>query len=142
MLFWSRGGLSGERYSVIEMRAIIADAAGLLLVAVRSFLGTLLIMVLLGVALAAASYWLLSGPHWVYGLIAALIALLECTVVGVLLAGKRAIVMAMVHGLGKYQLGSTAVRLVFDRLLDCSAEREQGERGGWVTRSVERLPLA
>jgi len=112
-----------------------------LLLTVRSFLLTLFLMLLLGAALAAASYWILSGPHWVYGLIAALVALAECVIVGVMLAAKRAIGVTLVHGLRKYQLGSKAVRLIFGRLLGVSAEETHGERGGWATRTAERLPL-
>ena len=114
----------------------------MLLVGVRSFLLTLLFMLLLGIILAAASYWILSSPHWVYGVVAALVALIECVVVGVVLAGKRAIAVTLVHGLRKYQIGSAAVRLVFGRLLGVTAEEEHGERGGWLTRTAERLPLS
>jgi len=49
---------------MITMRGIVRDVAGLLLVAGRSFLLALLFMLLLGGVLAAASYWILSGPHW------------------------------------------------------------------------------
>jgi hypothetical protein len=125
-----------------DVREILGDVAGLLLVAVRSFLLTLLFMLLLGVVLAAASYWILSGPHRGYGAIAALVALIECLVVGIILAAKRAVAVTLVHGLHKYQIASAAVRLIFDRLLGVSAERTHGERGGWTTRTVERLPLA
>jgi hypothetical protein len=60
---------------MVDVRGIVGDVAGLLLVAARSFLLTLLLMLLLGGILAVASYWILSGPHWVYGVVAALVAL-------------------------------------------------------------------
>jgi hypothetical protein len=127
---------------MLELRGIVGGVAGLMLVAVRSFLLTLLLMLLLGTVLAAASYWLLSGQHWVYGLILALIALVECAIVGVILAAKRAVAATLVHGLRKSHIGSAAVRLIFDRLLGVAEEGTPGERGGWATKTAERLPLA
>jgi hypothetical protein len=127
---------------MVDMRGIVGDVAGLMLVAVRSFLLTLLLLLFLGVALAAASYYIFSGSHWVYGLIAALVALIECVVVGIMLGAKRAVIVAVLHGLRKYHLGGAAVRLIFGRLLGVSAEGTHGERGGWATRTAERLPLA
>jgi hypothetical protein len=120
---------------------MVGSVAGLLAVAVRSFLGTLLLFFLLGIAMAAVSYYLLSGLHWSYGLIAAIIALLECVIVGIFLSGKRAVTVTVVHGLRKHRFGSTVVHLVFGRLLGISAE-PAGERGGMLVRAVERLPLA
>lgn len=127
---------------MIETRQIVGSIAGLLMIAVRSFLLTFFLMLFLGVALAILSYWLLSTPHPIYGVLAGLIALAECVVVGVILGGKRAIARTLVHALQTYQVGSTAVRLVFGRLLGVAAEEVHGERGGWLTRTTERLPLA
>lgn len=124
------------------MRGIVGEVAGLLGVALRSWLCTLLLMLLLGVVLAGASYYLLAGLHWAYAGIAAAVALIECVVVGVVLATKRAIAAALLDGLRRLQLGRATLRLVFGRLLGVSAEQEHGERGGWVVRTVERLPLA
>jgi hypothetical protein len=124
------------------VRGIAGDVAGLLLIAVRSFLLTLLFMLLLGVVLAASSYWILSGPHWVYGAVAALVALIECIAVGIVLAAKRATAVTLVHSLCKYKIGSAAVRLIFGRLLGVTADEAHGERGGWLTRTAERLPLS
>jgi hypothetical protein len=120
----------------------MGNVAGLLLVAVRSFLLTLLFMLLLGAVLAIASYWILSGPHWVYGVVAALAALGECVILGVVLAAKRAIAVTSIYGLRKYQIGRAAVHLIFGRLLGVTAEEVHGERGGWLARTAERLPLS
>lgn len=125
-----------------DMRAILGDIAALLRVGVRSFVLTSLLMLLLGAVLAALSYWIFSGHHWVYGLIFALVALIECIVVGFVLAAKRAIAVTLNHGLRRYQLGGAAIRLIFDRLLGVTAEEAHGERGGWMTKTAERLPLA
>lgn len=122
---------------MVDVRGILGNAAELLLVAVRSFLLTLLLLLFLGVALAAASYWILSGSNWVYAVVAALVALIECIVVGIILAAKRAIAVTLVHGLRKHRIGSAAVRMVFDRLLGVKTEELHGERGGWMTRTAE-----
>ena len=127
---------------MVDLRGAVGNIAGLLTVAVRSFLLTLLFLLLLGVVLAVASYWILSGRYWVYGLVAALVALVECVIVGVVLAAKRAVAVTLVHGLHKYEIGRGAVRLLFGRLLGVTAEEVHGQRGGWVTRTAERLPLA
>lgn len=125
-----------------DLRQIGGSIAGLLLVAVRSFLFTLLFLLLLGVVLAVVSYQILAELHWVYGLIAAIVALAECVVVGVLLGVKRAIAVALMDGLHKYRIGSAVLQLLFARLLGVSAEEAHGERGGWLMRTAERLPLA
>jgi hypothetical protein len=127
---------------MVDVRGILGDVAGLLLVALRSFALTLLFLVLLGLALAAVSYYVLSGHSQLYGVLSALVAFIECVVVGVLLGGKRSIAVTLIHVLRKYQIGSNAVRLIFDRLLGVSAEQTHGERGGWAVQTVERLPLA
>jgi hypothetical protein len=110
-------------------------AAGLTLVAVRSFLGTLLIVFLAGVVLAGVSvYWLRGYP--LYAVIAAVVALVEAIALGALVGGKRALVMTLVHAVRSFQLGRSAVRLIFDRLLGGS------ERGKILAAAAERLPLA
>src|SRR5262249_60003993 len=124
---------------MVELREIVGSVADLLLTAVRSFLLTLLLMLLLGAVLAPVSYWMLSGRHWVYGLIAALVALAECAIVGVILAAKHAVAGTLVHGLRKSHIGSAAVRLVFDRLLGGSKEETHGETGGGAEKTAGRF---
>jgi uncharacterized membrane protein len=70
------------------------------------------------------------------------VALVEAVVVGTLLGGKRALVMALVHGLRTYRLGGAVVGLLFRRLLGVEAEAPAGERGAWLARAAERVPLA
>lgn len=125
-----------------DLRRIGESIARLLLIAVRSFLFTLLFMLLLGVVLAVVSYQILAESNPVYGLIAAIVALAECVLVGVPLGVKRAIAGALVAGLQKYRIGSTLVQLLFGRLLGVSVEEAHGERGGWLARTAEHLPLA
>src|SRR4051812_11411236 len=110
-------------------------AAGLALVAVRSFLGTLLIVFLAGVVLACISaYWLRGQP--LYATIAVLAALVESITVGAVLGAKRALVMTLVHALRSFHLGRSTVRLIFERLLGGA------DRGTILASAVERLPLA
>jgi hypothetical protein len=110
--------------------------------ALRSFVGTLLVMGLLGLVLAAGSYGLLARAHHAYGLLAAAVALVECAAVGTILAGKRALVMALIHALRTQRPGASLVRLVLGRLLGPSPGQPAGERGAVMIRTLERLPLA
>lgn len=115
---------------------LLKAAAGLALVAVRSFLGTLLAVGFAGVVLAAASAYLLRG--WpVYAWVAAGVALAESLVAGSLLGGRRAVVMALVHGVRTHRVGRSAVRFLFERLLGVTTAG-----GGGLARAADRLPLA
>jgi hypothetical protein len=111
-------------------------------VAVRSFCGTMLLMLCVGVVLAAGAYYLLARHQPWYGVIGGLVAMLEATLVGLVWAGKRAVVVALVHGLKECRIGQAAVRLIFERLLGVEAQRHLGERGIMVTKALERVPLA
>jgi hypothetical protein len=115
--------------------------AGLAGVAVRSFLGALLAFTLLGAGLGVLCYHLLARVHPAYGLVAGAVALLESVAVGAILAGKRALVVSLIHGLRTRRLGRSAVGLVFGRLLDVSPGQTPGG-GGAVARTAARLPLA
>src|SRR5262245_28475632 len=123
--------------SMADLGQLWKDLAGLAKAAVRSFLRTVLAMTALGVALAAASHYLLAPRHPVYGFIVAAVALIECGVVGVALAGKRALASAAVHGLRVRRLGESCVALVFGRMLDAARGPAPS-----VARAAERLPLA
>jgi hypothetical protein len=112
--------------------------ATLALVALRAFANTLLLLALAGVVLAGVSYYALSDYHWFYAVIAAVVAVLESLSVGVVLAMKRAVVLAVVHGLGTLKLGRTLVNLVFDKMREVSAQ----SAGGAIARGLERVPLA
>ncbi len=123
--------------------AAFGKAVGrLLLVALRSFLVTVVAFTALGLVLAAVSWYWMSRTHAVYGLVAGVVALLEAVALGIILGGKRALVMALVEGLRTYRLGGTVVGLLFRRVLGASAEAPAGERGAWLARAAERVPLA
>jgi hypothetical protein len=126
---------------MVDLASLWRGAAGLTAVALRSFLGTLLVTSVAGAFLAAASAFLLRH-HPLYASIAAAVAVAESITAGILLGGKRAVVMALVHGLHSLQLGQAAVRLVFGRLLGVADGQEAGSRGGALALAAERLPLA
>jgi hypothetical protein len=126
---------------MVDLASLWRGAAGLTVVALRSFLGTFLVVSVAGAFLAAASAYLLR-QHPLYASIAAVLAVAEAVIAGILLGGKRAMVMALVHGLRSLQLGQTAVRLVFTRLLGVAESQESGSRNGALVLAAERLPLA
>jgi hypothetical protein len=126
---------------MVDLASLWRGAAGLTAVALRSFLGTLLVTSVAGAFLAAASAFLLRH-HPLYASIAAAVAVAEAIAAGILLGGKRGVVMALVHGLRSLQLGQTAVRLVFTRLLGVTESQESGSRDGALVLVAERLPLA
>ncbi len=127
---------------MVDFAAFRKAVGRLSLVAGRSFLVTVLAFTALGLVLAVLCWYWMSGTHPVYGYIGAVVALVEAVVVGTLLGGKRALIMALVHGLRTYRLGGAVVGLLFRRLLGVSAEAPSGERGAWPARAAERVPLA
>jgi hypothetical protein len=137
-IYWALHGPAWAGGLVVEFATVGKVVGRLLLVAFRSFLVTLVAFTALGLVLAAlAGYWM-SRTNAVYGVIAAVVAVLEGVAVGIILGGKRALVMALVEGLRTYRLGGAVVGLLFRRLLGVSA----GERGAWLARAAERVPLA
>jgi hypothetical protein len=118
-----------------DMGSLWKGAAGLVFVALRAFLGTLLIVLLIGVLLSGVAAYLLRDSL-LLAVIAVLLALIESLIAAIFLGGKRALVMALVHGVRSLHLGRSAVRLVFERLLKVSS------REGLLARTAERLPLA
>lgn len=124
-----------------SLRTIGSHVAGLAWVAVKSFVGTVLVLTLAGFVLAAIAYYFLADSFW-WGIVVAVIAVFEGIATGIFFGTKRAIIMTLAHGLAKLRLGRAAVQLVFNKLLNVSEEEEVGERGGQLAQIVERLPLA
>jgi hypothetical protein len=110
-------------------------------VAGRSFVGTLVALTAAGAALALVSFYFLRDRPG-YAAIVAVLALAEGVATGVVLGVKRAIVLALAHGLAELRLGRSLVRLVFERMPGVAPGEEAGERGGRIARGLERLPLA
>jgi hypothetical protein len=126
----------------VDIRWIGSHLASLAWVALRSFMGTLLVFMFAGLVLAGLSYYFLRDHHWIYGAIGVALALIESVGTGIIFGAKRAGAMAMAHALGSLRLGRSLVRLVFERMLGVAEADEFGERGGRIARSLERLPLA
>jgi len=126
---------------MVDFRTIGIHIASLAWVAVRSFVGTLLVLMLLGAVLAGFAGYALRA-NTILVIVVVILVLVESIAAGVLLGGKRAMIMALSHGLKTLGLGRVVVNLVFDRLLRVSAEGADGGRGGAVVRGVEKLPLA
>jgi len=125
----------------VDVRSVATHSASLAWVALRSFMGTLVVLTLAGIVLAGLSYYFLREHHWIYGVIAVAVALIESVTTGFILGAKRAVVIAVAHGLGSLRLGRSLVRLVFARMLGVVGAEEMGGRGGRITRGLERLPL-
>lgn len=126
----------------LDLRSIGGHLASLAWVAVRSFVGTLFVLTLLGAVLAGLSYYFLREYPWFYGWIGAVLALIESVVIGFVLGTKRAVAMVVAQGLGSLRLGRSLVRLVFERMLGVAEGEDFGERGGRIARGLERLPVA
>jgi hypothetical protein len=128
--------------TVADWKSLIHGMTELGVVAIRSFCGTMLLMLCVGAALAAGAYYLLAQHQPWYGVVGGLVAMLEAAVVGLVWAGKRAALMALVQGVKKYRIGKASVRLIFERVLGVEGQRRFGERDGVVTSALERVPLA
>src|SRR5262245_26548373 len=116
--------------------------AGLVGAAVRSFVGTVLVVMLAGVALASLSFLTLADDSAAYGLLAAALAILEAGIAAFFLATKRSLFKALARGVRTFGLGRHAVRLVFSRMLGVASHERVGERGVIVAQVLEQLPLA
>jgi hypothetical protein len=127
---------------MVDLAALWRGLTSLAGVALRSFALTVVCMILFGFVLAGVSYYLASQTSTLRGVLAALIAIPVSTVAGFIVAGQRAVAVALIRGLRQHRFGETLVRAVFERLLGVSGQHAMGERGGFVAQSVERLPLA
>jgi hypothetical protein len=134
-------------YSEVEMakvdvREIGGQLASLTWVALRSFVGTMLILMLGGVILAGLSYYFVSKYDWAYGVMAAVLALVESVTIAIVLGAKRAVVLTLAEGLSALRLGRSLVGLIFERMLGVAAGNELDQSGGKIAQGLERLPLA
>jgi hypothetical protein len=126
----------------VDYRNIAGHLASLAWVAVRAFVGTIIVLTLAGVVLAGLSSYFLREHEWWYGVGAAVLAIVEAETIGVLFGAKRAMVMTIARGLGILRLGAMIVGVVFERMLGIAAQEEVGERGGRIVQNLERLPFA
>lgn len=108
--------------------------------AVKALLRTVFGMVLLGALVTSVTVAMAADGSWLRAVIAAALSLIALAIVTGILAVKNAIMRGLLHGLQKLQLGMRVLTLLFDQL-GVTEKSEQGERGGAVGRTVERLPL-
>jgi len=111
-------------------------------VGLRSFAGTFVVVVALGAVLAGLSCYFLSEHAWPYGVLSFVVVLFESAAAGFALGGKRSILMALMHGLGSLQLGSSLVRLVFERMLRIVEGKEVGGGNTRIAHEIGRLPFS
>ena len=134
---------------MVSLSSIWLNAAGMGKAGLRSFLRTVVLLSCEGVILGIVTYcWLMEGapfaanPRAVVATVLALLVLGDCILVGIVLAAKRAVAMALVHLLRTQRPGQAMASLLFQRLLGVTGEQSLGQRGGTVAQAVERVPLA
>jgi len=138
-----RAAFASEDKSVKgDILSVGVHLANLAWVALRSLIGTILVLTSAGIVLAVLSYFCLYESDWRYASFAAALVIMESMIAGFVLGMKRAMIMSVAHGLGTLRLGRSVVQLVFTRMLGAERGGEIGERGGQISRSLERLPLA
>lgn len=125
----------------VDLRSVVGPLGGLARVAIRSYLTTLLLFVVVGVALAAGSYHFLRDHSEAFAGAAGALALIEAVAAGVFLAGRRAVAAVVGHALGSFRLGGKLVQGVFDRMPGLDGPADGGEKSP-LARGLERLPLA
>ena len=126
----------------MNVRDIAGQVAGLTWVAVRSMGVTAAAVLCGGAVLAVLSWVALRDAPWWYGLIAAVLAVVEAVTAAVALGAYRGVVNAAVETLRRVRPGRRIVGQVFERMLGVREGEVVGERGGAVARGLERLPLA
>jgi hypothetical protein len=126
---------------MVDLRSIWGHVGALAWVAFRSFAGTLSLFVVVGLILGSISYVCLK-EYGSYAWTLAVVVMVESVVIGLFLAGKRAILLAIATGVGRAQLGGEVLRLCMNNLLNVSQDGSFGERGSRAAVAVERLPLA
>jgi len=110
--------------------------------AVMALLRTGLGMFVFSLLMAGVSYSVAASASAGRGFVAVAFTLVVCLVLGAVLAVKRAVLSALIYGLGKMELGRRTLELIFGRLLGVDETAPSGERGGVAARALERMPLA
>jgi len=83
---------------------------------IKLFLLTFLLVILGGILLAVLSVYTLGDSGGGYRFLAVVLVILEAGFLAFFLAGRRAFALTLAEGLATMKLGSSVVRLVFDRL--------------------------
>lgn len=114
--------------------SILEIGAPILRRAFAAFASSALATAVLGLGVCAVSFLFASKRSTLHGVFALAIALALFTALGLVLAVKRAILAALLHGFEKLQLGERTTRALFLRIL-------AGETGAAIQRAAERVPL-
>jgi hypothetical protein len=122
----------------VDLVSLAGKFANLALVGLRTFILTFLLIILEGVVLASLSYYGLRD-YPMMATVAALVAFLESCVIAGFVAARRALILALAHGIRSEKLGQSAVHLLFGRMLGVSATAANPKP---FAQALERLPLA
>ena len=125
--------------AVAPLIKLLAPLFGELLMA---FLRTTVGMICLGGGLAVVAFAMAARVSPLHGLLAACIAVAACTVIGVILATKRAVGASLMLAVGELRLGKTTTQWLFAQMLGVDDGAAIGARGVVVATTLERLPLA
>lgn len=117
----------------IDFRSLGNQLTNLSWLAVRTFVATVLLLLLLGIVLAGCAAYVLRDQQWYYSTLAVTVILMQALVAGCQLGSRRALARAVEQGLTSFQFGRTLLDAVFTRML--------GE-GSRLTLGLEHLPLA
>ena len=124
--------------------ALLEVLGPMLRVALGAVLRTALGMTLLVACICTASVYVAygDGTSWKRSLLAGAFGLLLGAVLTGILAVKRAVGTALLHGLARLQVARRILSVVFDKLLGVEATTGvHGERGGRVAHAAEQMPL-
>lgn len=109
--------------------------------ALRAFAASTLGITILATLVAVGCFFIANAESVLRGALAAGVALVLFAVVGGVVALKRAIAEAVIHGCEALGLGTRATKLLFTKILHVDANEALGDRGVAVAMQVERLPL-
>ncbi|RIK82876.1 MAG: hypothetical protein DCC68_05010 [Planctomycetota bacterium] len=124
----------------VDVRAIGGHATKLTWHALRGFVGALLLVTLVGLALAGITYYFLDATLWPYRLGASVLVFVEAIALGVFIGWKQTIVAAVAYGFTGLRLGGKLVGALFERI--GVGDEVQGAMTGPIADGLERVPLA
>jgi hypothetical protein len=117
------------------------SSAALVRDVLRSFILTAGQFALVGMVLGVLSFLFLKDGHWLVALIVLVGSTMEGLLFGCFVAFKRSIASATATAIERLRLGQLTVSILFDRILKIAEDQPVGERGGWVARKLETMPL-
>lgn len=126
---------------MVDLGVVGVRSASMVWVALHTFVGTMCVAMFGGVVLAGAAYYLVRAEPWWLAAVAVVLVLGEAAALGVVLGWKRALVLALAHGLAELRLGRMLVRLVFERIEHPAAGNEAASAEGRPVERPEALPL-